>query len=73
MDGENVGVLEAGGELDLALEAVRPERGGGLGQQHLQGHRPVVPEVPSEVDRGHAAAAELALEHVALAEGLAEL
>ena len=41
--------------------------------QHLERDRPVVPEVAGEVDRGHPAAAELALEHVALAEGLAEL
>ena len=33
-----------------------------LGVQHLEGHRAVVPEVPGEVDRGHAAAAELALD-----------
>ena len=33
-------MLEAGGELDHALEEVSPERGGGLGQQHLQDHRP---------------------------------
>ena len=33
-----------------------------LGVQDLERDRPVVPEVMGEVDRGHAAAAELALE-----------
>jgi hypothetical protein len=66
VDGEDVGVLEAGGELDLALEAVRPERGGGLGQQHLERHGPVVLEIASEIDGGHPAAPELALDEIAL-------
>ncbi len=40
--------------------------------QHLEGDRPVVAEVVGEVDRGHAAAAELAFDRVAVAQGLGE-
>ena len=39
-----------------------------LGVQHLERDRPVVLQVAGEVDRGHAAAAELALDAVAVAE-----
>ena len=66
-------MLEPGGRADLAQEALGAERAAELGVQDLERHRPVVLEVAGEVDRGHAAAAELALEHVAVAEGLAEL
>ena len=57
-------MLEPGGELDLALEALGAEAGGELGMEHLERDRPVVPEVLREVDRGHAPAPELALERV---------
>ena len=62
---EDVGVLQPGGEADLALEALGAEGGGELGMEHLERDRAVVPEVAREVDRGHAPAAELALERVA--------
>ena len=39
-----------------------------LGVEDLEGDGAVVPEVAGEVDRGHAAAAELALEGVAAGE-----
>ena len=57
-------MLEPGGELDLALEPLGPERDGQLGVQHLERHGPVVPEVVREVDGGHAAPPELALDPV---------
>ena len=65
-------MLQPGGEADLALEALGPERGGQLGVEHLERHRPVVPEVLGEIDRGHAAAPELALERVAVGQALAQ-
>ena len=43
-----------------------PSAGGELGVKHFQGDRPVVAEVMGQVDRGHAAAPELALEAVAV-------
>ncbi len=61
-------MLEPRGELDLALEAVGADRGGQLGVQHLQGDGAVVADVADEVDGGHAAAAELALDGVAVCQ-----
>ena len=43
-----------------------------FGVQHLEGDRPVVPEVAGEVHGGHAAPPELALEHVAVGQRGAE-
>ena len=62
-------MLEPGGDADLALEPLGAERRGELRMEHLERDRAVVPEVLREVDRGHAAAAELALEPVAVGEG----
>ena len=66
-------MLQPGGEPDLALEALGAERRGQLGMEHLERDRTVVPEVAGEIDRGHAAAAELALEHVAGGQRCLEL
>ena len=66
---EDVGMLEPGGDLDLAGEPVGAERGGQLGAQHLDRHLAVVLQVLGEVDGGHAALAELALDAVAVGEG----
>ena len=41
-----------------------------LGVQHLEGDGSVVPEVVREVDRGHAAPAELALDGITVLEGV---
>ncbi len=62
-------MLQPRRELDLALESLGAEAVGQLRAQHLERHRPVVPEVPGEVDRRHPAAAELALEGVAAGQG----
>ena len=63
-------MLQPGGDPDLAEEPLGSERGGELGAQHLERHGPIVPEVVGEVDRGHAAAAELALDAVAIGQGV---
>jgi hypothetical protein len=68
-DREDVRVGEAGGEADLAQEAVRAEGGCELRAHDLEGNEAVVPEVPGEVDGGHAAVPKLALDAVAVAEG----
>ena len=62
-------MAELRGELDLAQEAVAAERLGEVGAQHLERDVAVVLEVVREVDRGHAAGAELALDAVAALEG----
>jgi hypothetical protein len=68
VNGEDVGVLEAGGELDLPLEPVGPERRGELREEDLEGDRALVLEVLRQVDRGHPAAPERALKRVAVAQ-----
>ena len=65
-------MLQPGGEPDLALEAIGAEGGGEVGVKHLERHRPVVPEVPGEVDHGHAPATELALERVPVLQSRTE-
>ena len=68
--GEDVRVLQPGRDLDLALEPLGAVRRDQLGVQHLERDGSVVAEVVREVDRGHAAPAELALDGVAALEGL---
>ena len=68
VDGQDVRVLQPGGEADLALEALGAERVGQLGVQHLERDGAVVPDVVREIDRRHAAAAELALDRVVAGE-----
>jgi hypothetical protein len=55
-------VLELCRDANFALEALRAERRGQLGMQHLHRDRAIVPEVLGEVHRRHATAAELTLE-----------
>ena len=66
---EDVRMLQSGGHADLALEPLGTERGGHLGVEHLDRHRPVVLAVPGEIDRRHAAAAEHAVDGIPLGEG----
>ena len=67
-----MGMLEPGGEADLALETLGAEGGGELAEEHLEGDGPVVADVMGQVDGGHPAAAELALDGVAVGEGVAQ-
>jgi hypothetical protein len=63
---EDVRVLESRCQADLTLEPLRAEGGGEFRAQHLQGDLPVVLEVISKEDRGHAAPPQLTLEAVAV-------
>ena len=62
-------MLQRGGGLDLHHEPLGAEHGGELGLQDLERDLAVVLEVLGEVDGGHAALAELALDAVAVGEG----
>ena len=62
-------MLQAGGDPDLLEESLRSERGGELGAQDLERDGPIVPEVVREVDHGHAAASELALDAIPIGQG----
>ena len=61
-------MLEVGGGLDLGQEPLGADDRGQLGAQHLDRHLAVVLEVLGEVDRGHAAGAQLPLDAVAVGE-----
>ena len=65
---EDARVSEAGGELDFTQEPVRTDGSRHLGQEHLEGHVPLVTQVPGAVDDGHPAAPDLLLEPVAVAQ-----
>ena len=60
---------EPGRRADLAQEAFRSKRRRHVRAHDLQGHVPVLPEVSRQVDSGHAAVPELALDDVAAREG----
>ena len=64
----DVGMLEPGGETDLAEEAVHADRTGELGVEHLDRHRAVESVVARQPHRCHAASAQLALNRVPVAE-----
>ena len=69
---EDVRVLEVGGDLDLAEEALAAEHGGELGVEDLDGDLAAVLEVLGEVDGGHAALAQLAQDAIAVGDGRGE-
>ena len=69
---QDVRVLQVGGGLDLAEEPLGADHGGEFRPQHLDRHLAVVLEVLRQVDRGHAAGAELALDAVAVGQGLGQ-
>ena len=66
---QDVRMLQARGGLDLHQEALGAEHGGEFGLEDLHRHLAVVLEVLGEVDGGHAARAELALDQVTVGEG----
>ena len=70
---EDVRVLQVGGGLDLGEEALGADHGAEFGTQHLDRHLAVVLDVVGQVDGGHAAGAELALEGVAVGERVGQL
>ena len=69
---QDVRVLQVGGDLDLGQEPLAADHGGELGVQHLDGDLAAVPQVLGEVDDGHAALADLAVEAVAVGQGRGE-
>jgi hypothetical protein len=68
-EGQDVGVLQVGGGLDLREEALGADDGGELGLEDLEGDLALVLDVLGQVDAGHAALAELAPDLVAAGEG----
>ncbi len=66
-------MLQLGGDPDLAKEPLGPDRGGDLGIEHLDGDLALVAAIPGEKDIGHAAATDLTLYDVAVAQDLLDL
>ncbi len=62
-------MVQPGGDLHFREEAFGAQRGGELGAEDLDGDVAIVPEVAGEVDGGHAAGAEFALDAVASGQG----
>jgi hypothetical protein len=69
---KDVRMAQAGRNPDLPEEALGAHGGGEVGEQDLHGYGPVVPQVLSQVDGGHAAPAQLPLDPVAVRQSLGE-
>ena len=65
---QDVGMLEPCGQADLQQEAVGADADAERGVEDLQGDRPIVAEVVSQVDGRHPTPAELPLHAIAIAE-----
>ena len=61
-------MIEPRRDLDLGEESLRSEHGAELGAQHLEGDLAIELLVACEIDDGHAAGADLALDDVAVTE-----
>src|SRR4029077_7086550 len=73
VDGEDVRVLEPGGNVDLALKALGAARQDQVHRKDLQRDGALVLEVPRQIHGRHAAASQLALSRVAVAKRLGQL
>ena len=65
-------MLEVGGGLDLLQEPLGADERRELGAEHFDRDVALVANVLGEIDRGHAAGAQLALEGVAVGQGFLE-
>jgi hypothetical protein len=68
-EGEDVRVLEGGSGLDLREEALGAHHGRQLGLQDLDRHLAIVAYIVGQIDGGHPALAQLALDAVAVGQG----
>src|SRR5439155_9322041 len=71
--GEDVGVIERGRDLDLAQEALGPDRSAEIRSEHFDGYLAVVLQVQGEMNRGHPPLAQRALQAVAVGQRLRKL
>src|SRR6266571_5888627 len=66
--GQDMWVLELRCEADLAQEPLGAKNRGKLGAEQLERHRAFVLEITGQIDCGHSARTELALDHVVVRE-----
>ena len=69
MKGENVRVIEARSDVDLAQEAPAAQHCAQFGFEQLERHLAAVAHVVGQIDRGHAARTKLVLDDVAVGKG----
>src|SRR6185503_3744533 len=69
---EDVGMLQPGGELDLALEPFGAHRRSRAGVEHLERHQPMVPEIACQKYRRHPSPTKLTLDQISISEGLGQ-
>jgi hypothetical protein len=62
-------MLQVRGDANLAEKPLAAEHRGQLRIENLQGDAALVPDVAGEVDRGHPAASDLALDRVTAGQG----
>src|SRR5262249_818044 len=72
-DRHDAGMREGRGDLDLGPEPLRRNAGREFGAEDFDGDQAAVSQVAGEVDRGHAAAPELALDGVSAGAGSVKL
>jgi len=66
---KDVRVLQIGGRADFRQESFGAQRRGEVGMQHFHSDAALVPQVPREIDGGHAAAPDFPIDLVTTAEG----
>src|SRR5689334_13598197 len=64
---------EPSGDLDFAQEPIGPQARSQVRAEHLESDRPAVFQILGQIDGGHAPAADLALEPIALGERVLEV
>ena len=72
VDRNDVGVVELGRYLDFPEESLGSQCGSELRPKNFDGQPTVMLQIMGEIDRGHAATPELALDRVLVAQGGSE-
>ncbi len=62
-------MLQSSADVDFAEETLATHGRAPVGSEHLDGHPGIVAQVAGEIHRGHAAAADLVQQLIAIAEG----
>jgi hypothetical protein len=68
VNSQDVGMLQPGGQPNLALEPLGAERGGQLRVKQLQGHWPIVLEIVGSKHGCHSAPTEHSLDAIAISQ-----
>ena len=69
-EGEDIGMLELGDDVDLPQEPLRLQGRRQRGLQDLDGHLPLVSEVPGQVHHRHPTPVQLRFDFIAIGQGV---